>query len=95
MKTISYLILAVLLAWLLMVTACNEDRNKDDEIPQKQEEMNEAEKQERDDGTAMHKDHEALQNNFAHQDIIILKNVYRLSPSAEKALKEVVNATFK
>tara|TARA_R110001583_G_scaffold9203_4_gene43623 strand:- start:1581 stop:2300 length:720 start_codon:yes stop_codon:yes gene_type:complete len=40
----------------------------------------------------MHAQHESLKDNFAHQDIIILENPYRLEKNTKKDLQEVVQA---
>lgn len=92
MKTINYLILSASLAGLLVVTACGRGNEKNDVRPQNQEPMTEIGNKESEDAAEIQKEHEELQNNFAHQDIIFLKNVYHPSESTKNELKEVVNA---
>jgi hypothetical protein len=40
----------------------------------------------------MHKKHKSLQNNFAHQDIIVLEDPYKPSEVSAKKLQEVIGA---
>jgi hypothetical protein len=92
MKTINLLIFSISLAGLLVVTACGRGNEKDDGTAQHQEAMTEIGNKESEDAAAMQKVHEELQNNFAHQDIIFLKNVYHPSESTKRELKDVINA---
>ena len=92
MKTIDFLVLSASLAGLLVLTACGRGNEKDGARPQNQVPMTEIGNKESEDAAEIQREHEELQNNFAHQDIIFLKNVSHPSESTKKELKEVVNA---
>lgn len=80
MKTNKIIFKTFAISSLFLVAACGNSSNKDT-----------IENNEKHD-TVSHIQHESLQQNFAHKDIIILKNPNLLEEENENKLKEVIKA---
>ncbi len=81
MKVNKTILKAFVTASLFLLASCSDNSNRD-----KNTSINSEKKD-----TVSHVQHESLQQNLAHKEIIILKNQYKLEKQNEDKLKEVIN----
>lgn len=81
MKANKIILKAFVTASLFLLASCSNNNNSD-----KGTLTNSGEKD-----AVSHVQHESLQQNFAHKEIVILKNPYMLEKQNEDKLKEVIN----
>ena len=90
MKIHNCLILLVSLAILLSAAACGNGHEAENDTSTKKGSINQTPKKEGSNAAEIKEEHEELQSNFAHKDIIILENPYQPSESTKKELIEVI-----
>ena len=105
MKKMKLTLMTSALAALTILGACscnpqNEHDDHDDQLQEKMEATDrgldhstkEKHHKEMEQEEAMHRQHESIRDNFAHQDIIILDEPYRAGKLVSQEMKEVINA---
>ena len=94
MNTIKLSLMTIVATTLFILGACDEkqqDKNKTHKTEEVEVRHNHSQ-MENNKKETMHDKHEAIQNNFAHQDIIILDTPYQADKIVKEGLKEIVNA---
>lgn len=81
-------LVTLLSVFVVAFSSCNNAGKKEANGENTQEEAS----SKADKNSEMHKKHKSLQNNFAHQDIIVLEDPYQPSEASAKNLQEVIGA---
>lgn len=92
MKTMKAIFMSTSLAALTILGACNGNQQNEHGDHESHENMKEEQHNEMEQEEAIHRQHESIRDNFAHQDIIILDDPYRASAAINQEMKKVINA---
>ena len=92
MKTMKAIFMSTSLAALTILGACNGNQQNEHGDHEHHENMKEEQHNEMEQEEAIHRRHESIRDNFAHQDIIILDDPYRASAAINQEMKKVINA---
>lgn len=88
MKFTKISLVALMSGLIVAFSSCNNADKKENNDQNQQKEAS----RKKDENAGMHQQHKSLKNNFAHQNIIVLKDPYKPSETTAKNLQEVITA---